>query len=133
MLSNFSRGLWSGLAATGPMTLLMFSLFRESPKSEKKDLVLAVHFGYGILMAITYATLARKFKFKSPILQGASYGLTIWGASYMGLAPLFGLRATSVEMIAKRNAVMTATHIVWGAYLAMIESHLRKNNPDSAL
>ena len=154
MLSNFSRGLWSGLAATGPMTLLMFSLFRKLPAREKsplppatittdviekklnvplsedrrKDLVLALHFGYGVLTSMAYAALARRFKFKSPVLQGAGYGLTIWGASYIGLAPLFGLRATAMNMTAKRNGLMIAAHVVWGACLAIIENDLRKND-----
>lgn len=154
MLSNFSRGLWSGLLATGPMTVLMFSLFRKLPASQKsplppatittdvlekkmkipfsenrrKDTVLALHFGYGVLTSMVYAAVARRFKFKSPVLQGASYGLTVWGASYIGLAPLFGLRATAMNMTAKRNGLMIAAHLVWGACLAIVENDLRKND-----
>ncbi len=125
MISNFKRGFWSGLAATVPMSLFTSSLFRKFSPEKNKNLVLAVHFGYGILTAIAYAMIAKKFKFKSALIDGLGFGLTTWAASYGELTPLFKLHPTTNKMIQERKISMTVAHIAWGIGLAIIENRLR--------
>lgn len=125
MISNFKRGFWSGLAATVPMSLFTSSLFRNFSAEKNKNLVLVAHFGYGILTAIAYATMAKKFKFKSALIDGVGFGLITWAASYGELTPLFKLHPTTNKMIQERKVSMTIAHIVWGIGLAVIENKLR--------
>lgn len=128
MISNFKRGFWSGLAATVPMSFLTASLFRKFSAEKNKNLVLVVHFGYGILTAMAYATMAKKFRFKSVLLDGIGFGLTTWAASYGELTPLFKLHVTTNKMIQERKISMTIAHVAWGIGLALIENKLR-NHP----
>lgn len=125
MVSDFKRGFWSGLAATLPMSLFTSLLFRKFSADKNKNLVLTIHFGYGILTAVIYAKIAQKFKFKDSLVNGIVFGLTTWVASYGELTPLFKLHSTTNKMIQERKISMTIAHVVWGIGLAMIENRWR--------
>lgn len=128
MLSNFSRGLLSGLVATVPMSLFTSLLFRKISVEKNKNLVLVVHFGYGILTAVTYATVAKKFNLKSALIDGIGFGFLTWAASYGELTPLLKLRSTTNKMIQERKFSMTVAHVAWGIGLALIENKLRNHS-----
>ncbi|WP_409479506.1 DUF1440 domain-containing protein [Pseudobdellovibrio sp. HCB154] len=115
------------------MSLFTSSLFRKFSAEKNKNFVLVVHFGYGILTAMAYTTVAKKFKFKSSLLNGIGFGLTTWVASYGELTPLFKLHSTTNKMIQERKFSMTVAHVAWGIGLAMIENKLRNGRKYRAL
>ena len=49
---------------------------------------------------------------------GAAAGAAIWLASYMGWVPALNLLKPATEHPARRNALMIAVHLVWGAATA---------------
>lgn len=152
-MNTFQNGIWSGLLATGPMTLAMFRMQESLPKSEKSplppatltseitgavgldqkvpaqfrpDLTMASHFGYGATGGILYSFLSKRAPEASPLLKGSLFGMCVWAASYLGWIPAFGLRASAYKMPAKRNALMIMSHLIWGASLGLAEKEMRK-------
>jgi len=49
---------------------------------------------------------------------GASFGVGVWAASYLGWIPAVGLLAPATRHPRHRSALMLAAHVVWGASLA---------------
>lgn len=151
-MNTVQNGIWSGILATGPMTLAMFSMQRSLPESEKSplppatltfestklvakkvspsaraDLTMLSHFAYGISCALIYSA-AQKLAPKAPaIVKGGVFGLGVWAISYLGWTPLAGFRASAPNMPARRNAMMIAAHLVWGAALGYSEQVLRES------
>jgi hypothetical protein len=54
------------------------------------------------------------------VLAGTLYGLVVWGASYLGLVPALGLLSPATRHPRRRNALMIAAHLVWGAALGLL-------------
>lgn len=152
-MNTFQNGIWSGLLATGPMTLAMFRMQESLPATEKSplppatltsqitsvvgvdqkvstkfrpDLTLLSHFSYGAAGGLLYSFLRREKVGGSPVLNGSLFGLGVWAASYMGWIPMFGLRASAYKMPVKRNALMVLSHLVWGASLGIAQNKLMK-------
>jgi uncharacterized membrane protein YagU involved in acid resistance len=48
---------------------------------------------------------------------GATFGLGVWVASYLGLMPMLGILRPATRHPARRNALMIAAHLVWGGVL----------------
>ena len=133
-----------GFIATFPMTAAMAALHTTLPESQQTALpprqivenaaaagapvgdsdaaheVMAAvgHFGYGAAAGAGYAAFARKTGLH-PAIEGALYGLAIWGGSYLGLMPATGLYKSATEEPAERNLLMIAAHVVWGASLGV--------------
>ncbi len=152
-MERWQSGAWAGLIATGPMTMTLLSLQKKLPPSEKSplppatistqiteplikplrnlssdrraDLTLLMHFGYGLACGLAYA-LAGKKESVFPLLKGSAFGLSVWAASYMGWIPVVGFRASAFKMPARRNALMIAAHLIWGASLGLVEKELRQ-------
>jgi uncharacterized membrane protein YagU involved in acid resistance len=139
-------GAVAGLGATVPMTVAIEALFRLLPKRERyplpprqiavtlaedvgvkkhlneparTTLTLAAHFGYGAGTGSIYAPLARNNDWP-PTISGACFGLTVWGASYLGLLPMLGILRPATAHAAGRNILMITAHIVWGATLGLL-------------
>ena len=144
-LDAFSRGVFAGAIATGPMTLALFESFRRLPRSEKSPLppatltyeslkpenetfeawsTMAAHFAYGAGTGALYSVTMAKLEV-NPVLKGTAYGLLVWAGSYMGWTPALGFRARATNMSTKRNAMMIAAHVVWGASLAYADERMR--------
>lgn len=49
---------------------------------------------------------------------GITYGLAVWAGSYFGLMPALGLHEPATRHPRRRNAMMAAAHVVWGASMA---------------
>jgi uncharacterized membrane protein YagU involved in acid resistance len=77
----------------------------------KTALTFAGHFAYGTATGALYPVL---FSNPNPV-NGALYGLGVWGVSYLGLLPAAGILGSAVHHPARRNALMIAAHLVWGA------------------
>lgn len=150
-MNSILRGAWSGVMATSSMTLSLFRTHKALPWKEKSPLPPAIitdalqrkiglfpnakadvkeqatmvsHFGYGVVGGIAYAVIADKLPIHSPLLKGSLFGLSIWAASYYGLIPALDLKSEGEDMTSKRNLMMIAAHVVWGAALGYSEHEL---------
>ncbi len=152
-MQTTQNGIWSGILATGPMTLAMFLLQKKLPETQKsplppatltsqitaklgidqrlstyrrEDLTMLAHFGYGAAAGILFAFIQKKIRGGS-VPMGLAFGLGVWGTSYLGLTPLLKMRANAYDMPANRNTLMILAHLVWGLSLSTAEKNLRKS------
>ena len=146
-MNRFAAGALAGLLATAPMTVFMVALFRRLPPEEQYPLppaeiteevaeatgmdehlhgetqrleaTLAAHFGYGAAAGLVYAPLAPNLPLP-PVVKGTLYGLTVWAVSYLGLLPAARILTPATEHPARRNALMIAANVLWGAVTALL-------------
>lgn len=148
-MNKYTRGALAGFLASGPMTYALMSLFKKLDAPEKSPLppatitndvfklmnlqlgkkaivpaTMTAHFGYGTVMAIPYSMFFSKLPVPK-VVKGSAFGLAVWGASYLGLNPMLGLRSQASRMPWRRNAMMIGAHIVWGTGVAYADSLLR--------
>lgn len=151
-MNDLAIGAAVGVAATAPMTLAMELMHRSLPRherhplppreitervaawagvrhrlgeSERAGLALAAHFGYGAAAGAAYAPLARGLPLP-PAVEGAAYGLAVWAGSYLGLLPTLGIMSPATRHPRRRNALMIAAHLVWGAALGVVVDQLEQ-------
>lgn len=143
-MNSLIAGAAAGLFATIPMTIAMKAMHSLLPREEryplpprlivesavdksgvegelgeddKTHLAVISHFAYGAAMGTLYNASTEAFDLEPNIARGVSYGLGVWCLSYLGLLPAAGLLTPATEHPARRNALMIASHIVWGAAL----------------
>ncbi|HSK11343.1 MAG TPA: DUF6789 family protein [Vicinamibacterales bacterium] len=147
------NGSIAGLIATVPMSATMAALHGKLPKEEQYSLppleiTVAVangvgahevtdgeeereaatwvsHFGYGAATGAIYGTIADSTPL-SPLAGGVLWGLVVWSGSYLGWLPLAGLRAPATRQPPRREALMIAAHVVFGAATGLIYEALRR-------
>ena len=137
-------GAVAGLFATIPMTLAMKAMHSRLPAAEQYPLpprlivesaaeklevedelaesdefalTIVSHFGYGTLTGAIYGEALRLMKVEPGAANGIAYGLGVWTLSYLGILPAAGILTPATEHPARRNGLMIAAHIVWGAAL----------------
>jgi uncharacterized membrane protein YagU involved in acid resistance len=152
MNNTIFAGAVAGFVATIPMSAAMAAMHALLPKREQYPLPpkeittsigakagvaedldeaelgaisLAAHFGYGAMTGAVYAPLSQKLPL-SGTSGGIGYGLFVWAGSYLGLLPAMGILAPATEHPARRNALMIAAHVIWGAALGMLLERARK-------
>ena len=135
-------GALAGLAATGPMTLAMKLLHEQLPREEqyplpprqvteglaqkagvdeqfdeeeKEAATWVSHFAYGAACGALYGAVTGERAGAHPALAGVGFGLAVWAGSYLGWLPAAGIISPATEHPARRNALMIAAHVVWGA------------------
>ena len=141
------QGALAGLLATAPMTAVMLILHRLLPgyerypvepyrvttrvarrvglsrllddKADRVAATTAAHFGYGAAAGALFPPLAARLPLPA-VLAGTLYGLAVWGTSYLGLLPALGLLSPATRHPRRRNALMIAAHLVWGAVLGLL-------------
>ena len=86
----------------------------DPPNEAAKDLTTAAHFAYGAGCGALLAAADPKMG----TTRAATAGAAIWLASYMGWIPALNLLKPATEHPARRNALMIAVHLVWGASTA---------------
>lgn len=144
-MNRILAGAIAGTIATIPMTLAMLAMHRRLPPEEQYDLppreiteVVALktgqyervesqltglsllsHFGYGAATGALYAMLFPKSK--HPFSSGSTYGLAVWVVSYLGWLPAAKILRPATQHPARRNVMMMASHLVWGAGTALVE------------
>jgi uncharacterized membrane protein YagU involved in acid resistance len=150
-LQNTLRGAAAGFAATAPMTAAMFALHDALPRREqhalpprritdealqvaslddnllephKRALAYAAHFSYGAAVGAGFSLLPARFVRQRPVTAGVLYGLSVWAASYLGLLPAVGSDASAHRQTPRRNWLMVASHVVWGASLGAVYKQL---------
>jgi uncharacterized membrane protein YagU involved in acid resistance len=89
---------------------------QELDEQEQVGLTLAAHFGYGAAAGALYPPLADRVPGPA-VAKGVGYGLLVWTGSYLGLLPALGILTPATEHPARRNLLMIAAHVVWGAAL----------------
>lgn len=140
------KGAAAGFIGTGPMTVFMLLTQRFLPKGQRytlppeiitqelahrahvrhhmnKQAILSAtmvsHFGYGATMGLLYSPLEKLVPLPS-MLKGVIFGVFVWAASYLGLLPLIGMSESGQKEPARRNLMMIAAHIVWGAAMGAV-------------
>lgn len=84
---------------------------------------LASHFAFGAMAGSAYGPVART-KPSHPALAGIGYGLMVWGSQYLGVLPAAGWLSNAKDHPVRRNALMIAAHVVWGATLRIVADRL---------
>ena len=137
-------GAFAGLIATIPMTLAMKAMHSQLPEEEQyplpprlivenaaaksgveadldeeseTQLTYISHFTYGAATGALYNASMKALDVEPSAATGIAYGLGVWSLSYLGLLPAAGLLSPATEHPARRNALMIASHVVWGATL----------------
>ena len=141
-MNRILLGALAGLAATAPMTLAMKLMHEQLPREEQYPLpprqvaeglaekagvrehldeesreaaTWVSHFAFGAASGALYGALSGERTDERPLLAGMGFGLAVWAGSYLGWLPAAGLIAPATEHPARRNALMIAAHLVWGA------------------
>ena len=70
--------------------------------------------------------LGKKIPLPSPV-KGVLFGLIVWAASYLGLLPLIGMSESGQREPGRRNLMMIAAHVVWGATMGVVAKVLADN------
>ena len=150
-MNRILLGALAGLAATAPMTLAMKLMHEQLPREERYPLpprqvtegvaekagvnehldeeeraaaTWASHFAYGAACGALYGALPGEGVDRRPVLAGVGFGLAVWAGSYLGWLPAAGIIAPATEHPARRNALMIAAHVVWGATAGLTLSGL---------
>ena len=132
-MQRIVSGALAGLGATMAMTIVMSRLHAQlgrrdgyplppreiidevgasSGERQSRAATLAAHFGFGALTGAIFACLPSRRG------GGMLYGVSVWAISYLGWIPAAGLLAPAWRHPARRNLLMIAAHVVWGAVLA---------------
>lgn len=135
--SRLLVGMIAGVAATVAMTAAMNRLHRRLPAGERyplppreiterllpalesedaiKDAATAAHHAYGAAAGAMIAAAAPAI---GP-LRGAAAGVAVWAASYFGWVPAASILRAAHDHPGRRNTLMIAAHLVWGAATAI--------------
>ena len=143
-MNRILLGALAGLAATAPMTLAMKLMHASLPRHEQYPLpprqvtegmaekagvnehldeeeraaaTWVSHFAYGTACGALYGALSEGLDTLDvpPALAGVGFGLAVWAGSYLGWLPAAGIISPATEHPPRRNALMIAAHVVWGA------------------
>ncbi|WP_175428863.1 hypothetical protein [Azospirillum argentinense] len=149
-MNHSVAGAIAGLAGTVAMTAAMRAMFRALPEKdryplpprlitdrvvgptgvmdamdepERRDLTLALHYGYGAAAGALYPAVARRIGGPTA-LTGVGYGLAVWGASYLGWIPAMRILTPATRHPPARNSLMLAAHVVWGGVTGVTAAYL---------
>ena len=149
-------GAAAGLAATVPMTLAMragqrsLSLHQRHPlpprrvtlralrkvgvrphfhlnETQRHGLTMLAHYNYGTATGALFGLIAPR-NLPDAVSGGIGYGLLVWAASYLGLLPALGLHPPATRESPRRNMMMIAAHVVWGAALGAAAYGLKRGS-----
>ena len=133
--SRLVIGAMAGLVGTMAMTSAMARLHRRLPQPERypltpreivdstldveeeesaRDLTIVSHFAYGAACGAIVAAVDSRPRTGA----GAAAGVLVWLGSYMGWIPALAILKPATRHPARRNLLMIAVHLVWGAATA---------------
>ena len=151
-MDRLLAGAIAGLGATAPMTVAMVAMHRQLPsrqryplpprritmraaekvgakkhldETQRTGLTLLAHFGYGAAVGGLFGLIAPRDLARS-LPAGVAYGLLVWAGSYLGLLPALGLHRPATREPERRNELMIAAHVVWGAAAGALAPLMRK-------
>jgi hypothetical protein len=129
-------GALAGFSATLIMTSAMQRMHERLPRRERYPLTprqivetkaalvprralasatLVAHFIYGGGTGAIFGALMRR----PSLCAGMIFGAGVWGASYLGWLPALGILTPAARHPPRRNALMLAAHLLWGAATAI--------------
>ena len=139
-------GAVAGVVATFAMTLAANELHGRLPIRERYPLppreitepllpsrvseptitaaTLASHAAFGAAAGAAFWPFFRASR--HPALGGIAYALGVWTASYFGWVPLTNRLKPAHKHPPRRNALMIAAHVVWGATLGLAARSLSR-------
>jgi uncharacterized membrane protein YagU involved in acid resistance len=85
----------------------------EDEQARRRHTLLA-HFAFGAASGAVFALLRPR----GGLAAGAGYGVAVWAASYLGWVPAARILKPATRHPWRRNLLMIAAHLVWGASLA---------------
>jgi hypothetical protein len=85
---------------------------------------LLAHFLYGGLAGAVFGLQARR-----SAAAGATFGVGVWLASYLGWVPAVDLLAPATRHPVRRTGLMLIAHVVWGASLAASLREIERAEP----
>ena len=151
-MKSYEKGFLAGCVATLPMTLAMVVMHRFLPKreryplpptqitenlmektgiekelnsEEKKTATWLNHFLFGATAGALYAPLVGRLPLPGAV-KGTLYGLSVWSGSYLGWLPAAGILRPATQQPARRNALMIAAHVIWGAAAGILVERLEE-------
>jgi hypothetical protein len=95
---------------------------RQAGEGDLQDLTLGAHFAYGAAAGALYA-VARP---GDGVFAGVCYGLAVWAGSYLGWIPGLAILEPATRHPRRRNGLMLAAHVVWGATTALTIRELER-------
>ncbi len=147
-MKRILRGAVAGALATAPMSALMIGgkqlgLMRGMPpekitsrvlrrsgirpsKGQQDALATVFHLGFGTGAGAVFGVIAPK-PLIARVPLGMAYGAAIWGVSYMGWVPAFGIMPAADRDRRDRQMIMLAGHLVYGTALALLVG--RRSDP----
>jgi hypothetical protein len=111
---------------------------QELDEGEHRAAAWVSHFGYGGAMGAVYAFLDERVRPRLPrairgmpsaaldVAHGTAFGLAVWAASYLGWLPAAGIMKPATRQRPANNAVIVASHVVYGAALGLVAGALRR-------
>lgn len=148
---DIAAGAVAGVVATGPMTFAMDRLheslpegeryalaprllterillapakWRDLPEDQRARMALVAHYAYGAVTGALYP-LAANVSGAPSVLTGVLFGVVIWAGSYLGWVPAARALSPAIRHPARRNALMIAAHVAWGAGTDLVYDMLR--------
>jgi uncharacterized membrane protein YagU involved in acid resistance len=145
-MNKVLAGAAAGAMATVPMTMVMetlhdrlpgevprplppreiaeglavkFGVNRTLSERDMQNLTLALHVGYAALTGAVFSMVAPR-RTASGMAAGATFGLGVWAASYLGWLPVFGVRQPIRYDPLPRTGLMIAAHLAWGATAGLL-------------
>jgi len=98
----------------------------QMDEEEREAATWVSHFAYGTACGALYGAMSEGFDSLDvpPALAGVGFALAIWAGSYLGWLPAAGIISPATEHPPRRNALMIAAHVVWGATAGMMVDKL---------
>ena len=140
-MNRVLRGALAGAVATVPMSAVMMGAKRSGhmggmppekitanflassgihPTEAQQDVAAGLlHFGFGSVAGAVFGAVAPR-QVIARVPMGMAYGAAIWGVSYMGWVPAFGIMPHASRDRRDRQMVMLAGHLVYGTALALL-------------
>ena len=139
-MNRILRGAVAGALATAPMSAVMMGgkqvglvggmppekvtsrVLRRSgirpSKAQQDALATVFHLGFGTGAGAVFGVIAPR-RLIARVPSGMAYAAAIWGVSYMGWVPAFGIMPAADRDRRDRQIVMLAGHLVYGTALAL--------------
>jgi uncharacterized membrane protein YagU involved in acid resistance len=151
MFTEALSGAIAGFLATGPMTAFMEGAFRGLPRAQRQPLpprqitarllsrflphshrlaegerqtgTVIAHFAFGAAMGTVFSAIACR-AIRPNMTTGIGCGVLVWLLNYAGILPLLKLQPPPQHRSVRRNLLMAAAHIVWGATFGWLLARL---------
>jgi uncharacterized membrane protein YagU involved in acid resistance len=119
MLGAKRAGFVGGMPPEKVTSKLLHRAGIEHTRAQQDALATVLHFGFGATAGAAFGVLAPR-SLIARVPAGLTYGVAIWGVSYMGWMPALGIMPPPERDRRDRQAVMLAAHLVYGTTLALM-------------